>query len=251
MGLFSRKNKAQPVNNSNIPTNTHRSSNTDFVPKQQPELGLKFEFHNNDVDTTHLIVKNRDMNFPDKHVYNCLVSWYKRCINDDYAVMLDPELGITYDMSTSPHSESILAELDINLLQSDPVYQRAVMKSLLNEERVNKYLNVGMMTYDEIANAQADGNDIALCGRYIGGITKNDKGYTKFFNPLVGRIAHNLPDMVQERRKAREDKENARNAEIARRKSEIARDENKIAKYKDRINENKARLNELESDNER
>ena len=250
MGLFSRKNKennAQNVNDSNM----SRSSNTDFVPKQQPELGLKFEFHNNDVDTTHLIVKNRDMNFPDKHVYNCLVSWYKRCTNDDYAVMLDPELGITYDMSTSPHSESVLAELDINLLQTDRTYQLAVMKSLLNESRVNRYLDVGMMTYDEIASAQADGNDIALCGRYIGGITKNDKGYTKFFNPLVGRIAHNLPGMIQERRKAREDKRNARNAEIARRRSEIARDENRIAEYEARIDKNRARLDELESGNER
>lgn len=242
MGLF-RRNKIQPVNDDipakkSIPSSAQKGS-TDFVQKQTA-IGLEFYFPNNDVDMTQLIIKNRDMNFPDRNVYDCLVSWYQRCINENQTVLRDPVTGIIYEMSSPFHSESVLAEIDIHLLQTDPVYKRAVMKSLLDESRVSRYLDAGMKTPEEIDKAKAEGHtSIDLCGRYIGGIMKDKNGYTKFFNPSVGRRAHNLPDMVQKRQKAKADKENARNSEIAKRKSEI--DE-----YRQRIAQNEARLKELE-----
>ena len=240
MGLFKRKAKIEPVDvQDQTPMQTKPPCRPDRFTMNQSKDGLQIDFIEANpnfaqfYDTTRLIVQNRCMDFPDKNIYDCLVSWY----GQQDAIMLDSESGELIEGRRNNYTH-VLAQIDLNLLQTDPDYLKKVMLALLNESRVNRYMNAGMKTPEEIAKAQADGNkSIDLCGRYIGGIAGKERNYQKFFDVAVGKKAHNLPDIVRARQELRQYREMSTKREIESKQAEI----NKL----------RARLNELESSNER
>lgn len=225
MGLFSRKNKIQPTNDMQAKNSmkAESSQNLDTFYIKQSKDRLQIDFIENKpkvgqfYDTTRLIVQNRNINFPTSSIYDCFVSWY----GQSDAVMIDHESG-EFIGGRRDNYTHVLAQIDLNLLKTDPMYLGVVMKYLLNESRVNRYMAVGMKTPEEIAKAKAQGNDsLDLCGRYIGGIAGKERNYQKFFDPSIGKKAHNLPDMVQARQKQKASRERAKQEEIAKLKAKL------------------------------
>ena len=96
MGLFSRKkNKIEPVDLPKASMQSKPSRPSDSFTIKQSEDGLQIDFceavpkFGQFYDTTRLILQGKNINFPDKQVYDCLVSWY----GQSDAIMLDPDSG--------------------------------------------------------------------------------------------------------------------------------------------------------------
>lgn len=142
-------------------------------------------------DTTRLIVSDETLNLANQEVCNCMVSWYGR----DDCQMLDETTG-KFEIQSAKDYKDILAQIDINLLKSDSNYCNKVMKSLLNKKRVENYLEAGL-----------EENPEHLCGNYVGGIRKNERGYEKFFSTEVGKASHRSDLMVNKRHKHKEELE--------------------------------------------
>lgn len=156
--------------------------------------------HENGYDTTRLVInKNIMRNMPGDSVCDCHVSWY----GSSDAVYTDTPNAITGQPESKRAQlySRVLAEIDLESIQRDPNYCSEVMKSLLDQERVKKYLENGMKNSPEHP-----------CGNYIGGIQNTEKGFTKVFNQEVGTASHYSPYMV-----------NSRQQQAARQQAEIQR----------------------------
>ena len=164
-------------------------------------------------DTTRLILSQRPLNLAGKEVYNCLVSWYGQ--ND--CSMLNERTG-EFEILNAVEYRGVLAQIDLQLLKSDPEYCKKVMKSLLDKQRVEKYLQAGLEEMPE-----------RPCGKYIGGVMKTEKGYRKFFSQEVGKASHYSNLMINRRKEYKE------NLEIKKQK-EIKRREDKIKTLQEEIN---------------
>ena len=145
-------------------------------------------------DTTRLIIDgNRDDISPSTK--ECRVSWY----GQDDAVMLDDN---GEEVSRKTNYSKVLVDLDINSLLDDENYSIAIMKGLLNEKRVEKYLMRGLQENPEVP-----------CGNYVGGILQGENRYAKVFSVKKGKMVHNSQEMInmrEEHRRAEEEKKNAR-----------------------------------------
>lgn len=159
-------------------------------------------------DSTRLVVGNKPVMLADQEVQNCLVSWY----NQDDTVFA----GEGESLNAKSY-KGVLAQINPELLKTDEQYCMAVMKNLLEINRVNKYLEDGLKENPQIP-----------CGKYIGGITRTDEGYRKFFSMLVGQASHNSELMVNRRREFRESIEAKKQAEIAKRKAQIQKLQSEI-----------------------
>lgn len=157
-------------------------------------------------DTTRLIVNDKPLNLAGQKVYNCIVSWYGQ--ND--CQMLDERTG-KFEGQRANQYRGVLAQIDLNLLRSDPYYCNKVMKELLNKKRVERYLEAGLEEMPE-----------RPCGKYIGGVIQTEKGYRKFFSESVGYASHNSHLMIDRRRENRENREALRRKAIANKKEQIA-----------------------------
>ena len=206
MGFFSRKNKEkQPIYTPN-----YQRPPFQINYKTDKDGRLMIEFIDNKYkvgrlyDTTRLVFTNMVENLNGKQVPNFLVSWY----NQNDAVVLDNscEVGRRVDYS------EIFADIDINLMQSDEQYCENVMKSLLNENRVESYLDRGLEDYPEYP-----------CGMYIGGVILTQEGYDKFFDVAAGREAHYKPYMVNRREKHKAKQQQRKQNQIVRNNAEIKR----------------------------
>ena len=96
------------------------------------------------------------------------------------------------------------------LLSVDENYCSVVMRNLLDQKRVLKYLEDGLQETPE-----------RPCGKYIGGVRPTEKGYDKFFSLPVGRASHNSDLMINCRRECRESIEAQKQREIANKKARI------------------------------
>lgn len=180
---------------------------------QMPNGNLQVEFldehaaFNKLYDTTRLIIKRQPLNIEGHPVYNCAVSWYGS--ND--CQMINEETGVIDSLRAQDY-RGVLAEIDLQLLQSDPNYCNMVMTGLLDRKRVEGYLTRGLEETPE-----------QPCGKYIGGVGKTEKGYRKFFSVIVGQASHNSELMKGRRQERREMAEIQRQKAIADKKAQIAR----------------------------
>ena len=149
-------------------------------------------------DTTRLIFTNNMEMLNNRYVPECLVSWYGR---SDVTLLKGPESGRRTEYSY------ILADIDITQMQTNPQYCEMVMKELLEQNRVNRYLESGLEDYPQ-----------RPCGEYIGGVRQIQNGYEKFFDLQAGMDAHYKPYMMRKREihKAEIQENIAKNAEIKR-----------------------------------
>ena len=158
-------------------------------------------------DVTRLVIKIQPLNIQNHPVYNCAVSWY----SSQDCQFLNTQTG-KYESPRAEQYRGVLAEIDLDLLQKDPNYCNAVIRGLLDRDRVERYLEMGLQETPELP-----------CGKYVGGIMKTKEGYRKFFNEKVGRASHNSPLMIQRRQRHREEEEDIKRRRIADKKDEIAR----------------------------
>lgn len=145
------------------------------------------------------------MNIEGHQVHNCSVSWYGR--ND--CQVFDEKTG-KFDSLRAQEYRGVLAEIDLELLQSDPNYCHMLMKGLLDKQRVERYLENGLQETPE-----------QPCGKYIGGVRQTEKGYGKFFSTIVGKASHNSRLMINRRQEHRSRIEIQRKKAIADKKAQI------------------------------
>ena len=154
-------------------------------------------------DTTRLVVDPRPMIMGNSEVLNAAVSWYGK--ND--AIVLDNSGN---ESGRRTIYRGILTQIDLNLLQTDANYCQIVMKDLLSQERVEKYLNQGM-----------EENPEKPCGKYIGGVEKLQNVNVKFFDIAVGRESHYSDIMIRRRQEKAQRQEIERQKQINSKQEQI------------------------------
>ena len=202
--LFKKKNNQEnemPVMAENINPNNIRITIT-------KEGWLQIDYYNNEGrvgalnDSTRLVVTNTSEHLAQRYIPKCLVSHYN---------IGDCQVLRGYGVSSRENYKEILAEVDINLLQTDYKYCKAVMRDLLDSRRVEADWEQGL-----------EENRQRQCGKYIGGIQFWKHGYSKFFDANVGVESHYSPDMIVKRQRYREEKEARRQREIESKRRRIS-----------------------------
>ncbi len=159
-------------------------------------------------DTTRLVVGNKPIALAYQAVQNCLVSWY----NQDDVILV----GEGESLNAKSY-KGILAQIDPILLETDEKYCVTVMRNLLEQNRVKKYLEDGLKENPE-----------RPCGKYIGGVKETEEGYKKIFSTAVGQASHNSELMVNRRKELRESIEAKKQKEIANKRAQIQKLQNEI-----------------------
>lgn len=219
MGLFDklRRNRIEEPKREmpKEPQRVERPYDTTFSRTRDGKLQVDFHEKNPEFgqfyDMTRLVFNRETLSVLGHQLQKCKVSWY----GEDDAIMIDKSTG--EDMSRRADYKEILAEIDVNLMQTDVHYCEAVMKKLLNMKRVTEKLNMGLQEKPE-----------KPCGNYVGGIKRTERGYQKFFRTDVGERVHNSEEMKNKRNKYREEKRANKEKEIDRRKEEISRLQSEI-----------------------
>lgn len=158
-------------------------------------------------DTTRLIIEERPVEVNGTPVYSAKVAWYSQ--ND--CVYLG-ENGEEYGRKSN--TTDIKLQIDMNKLYTDPEYQRVLMTQLLEQKRVERYMQTGMQEEPE-----------QPCGNYVGSVDINSKTgrYGKVFRSDIGKIIHGSPEMVSRRQQYRENQARAKEQIKARKQAEIER----------------------------
>ena len=203
MGLIDLFRKNKKITKKSLPEQEEKKDSYDIFINDEWKMQIDYiegkpDF-NKYYDTTTLIIEDSS-----SVIANCKVSWY----NQYDTIIINRYNGREEDSRTN--YKDILVKLNYGLLQSDDQYVKKLMVSLLDRRRVNSYLENGMMDNPE-----------KPCGKYIGGVEKIEGEFKKSFENEVGKWAHNLPEMVEKRRKAKEYAERQRMEEVKRKKEQI------------------------------
>lgn len=216
MGLFDMLKKKEKPQETEQTIHQKQELPYDINLKLNEEGKLQIDFYDKKAefrqfyDTTRLIIDNEITNMGKTPIKECRVSWYGK--DDD--VMFDRKGN---EISRSSQYKDILVDIDIGLIQSDYNYCISVMKELVNQKRVEKYLNEGIKENPEMP-----------CGKYIGGIKLIENQYKKYFDIQVGEISHNSSEMIDKRKKYRELQEIRRQQQIKMKREEMARLQSEI-----------------------
>jgi len=140
-----------------------------------------------------------------RDVYKCMVSWY----GSFDAHTMDSETG-EFDSPRARAYNDILVEIDPGLLLNDEHYREVVIKTLLNQNRITKYINNGL-----------EENSNEPCGNYVGGIRKTEEGYKRFFNVDIGKFVHMSDFMVEQRKIYKEQKDTPINYRIFNKETDV------------------------------
>lgn len=207
--IFKKSNKSMMPEH-NKPKVEIPSFETTFKPTQDGRLQVDFFDRNAEFskfyDTTRLIVNGNPIKISGHDVYECMVSWY----GDSDCQMLNKETG-EFESLRACDYRNILAQIDLDLLQTNPDYCKQVMKNLLDRRRVERYIDTGLQ---EKPNHP--------CGNYIGGVIETEQGYRKYFSQTIGERVHNSTQMIRKRQEYRELKERARQQQIRNKQAQIS-----------------------------
>lgn len=212
MGLLDIFKKKEKVNEQIERLPQEKNLPYDINLKVNEEGKLQVDFHEKRpdfkqfYDTTRLIIDGQRTDMGAIPLKECRVSWY----GESDAIMIDNKTG--QEISRRNDYKDILADIDINLLQTDDNYRVSVMKLLLNEKRVEKYLNDGLKENPEIP-----------CGKYIGGIKNMQNTYGKYFDRIAGQRSHNSNEMINKRNKYRMLQELRKQEQIKVKQEEMAK----------------------------
>ena len=140
-------------------------------------------------------------------VYNALVSWY----GEDDAVPVN--IPGHHHSLRRRDTRSIQLGLDFSKL-SDSKYLKTLFYLLLNQDRVERYLNNGLQENPEVP-----------CGNYIGQLCYTpEKGiYQKQFDLHIGKISHNSTPQVERRRQHKLKLEERKRNSIKEKQEQIAK----------------------------
>lgn len=219
-GIFSRlfKKKENYEYGYEMQTISQYTNPNDIMINYTKEGMLQIDFYDSNPrlatlnDSTRLVITNVSENLANKYIPKCLVSHYN---STDCQILKRGQGAI----SSRDMYQEVVADIDINLLQTDYQYCKTVMRDLLDSRRVNWYLEQGL-----------EENPQKYCGKYIGGVGRGRNGYTKFFDAIAGQVSHYSPEMIQKRQMHRE-------AEIEWRQKEIEENRKRNNQLYEEINE--------------
>lgn len=208
MGFFDAFKK-QPKNQEPRPVEKKEVERPHIV-KQSPEGRLQIDYRTPDkrlkefYDMTRLIIDNKQININGRPFTQALVSWY----GEDDCIRIDR--ATNREISRRTDYSKIITQLDVNRLLNEPEYGNAVMNKLLDQGRVNRYLQRGL-----------ENNPSQPCGNYIGSIANRNGEYIKIFETDIGETVHNLPEMTEKRREYKQMREYALRKEMERKQHEM------------------------------
>lgn len=215
MGLFDKLFNKKEKEEKRVTPSIQDDSRDSAVMSMTEDGRKMFEYYQSKkdfgqfYDTTRVVVNKDPRIVEGRTLYDCLVSWFGR----DDAVYFEEGRQARRDTY-----EYIVAGIDPEKMAQDGTYLQTVMTDLLEQKRVNKYLERGMKEESELRP------DELACGRYIGEIEQKPDGtYRKVFGARVGKVEHNSEYMKQARQVAREQRAKWRAESIARKQAEIAR----------------------------
>lgn len=217
MGLLDIFKKKEQINEQIETVTQEQTLPYDINLKVNEEGKLQVDFHDKRpdfkefYDTTRLIIDSQRTDMGSIPLKECRVSWY----GESDMIMIDRETG--EEISRRTDYKDILTDIDIGLLQTDYNYCVSVMKNLVNQKRVEKYLNDGLKENPEVP-----------CGKYIGGIRNNQNKYEKYFDQIAGQKSHNSNEMIDKRNKYRELQEIRRQQQIKMKREEMAKLQSEI-----------------------
>ncbi len=177
-------------------------------------------------DTTRLVIDKEPICLGNRTFSNCYVSWSGR----DDTQYSDSAIE---RMSRRNCYEHIIVGIDMNLIEADPEYLKNLMRGLLNENRVKRYLETGLKTESQIQKeVEETGNkSIWACGMYVGDLAEKNGKYYKQFDKRAGEFFHNCPEMKQKREEYREN----RKKDMEKRAEQLRRKASEIDKARDDI----------------
>ena len=141
MGFFDAFKK-QPKNQEPRPGEKNEEARP-YTVKQRPEGRLQIDYSTPDkrlkefYDMTRLIIDNKQININGRPFTQALVSWY----GEDDCIRIDR--ATNREISRRTDYSKIITQLDVNRLLNEPEYGNAVMNKLLDQGRVNRYLQRG------------------------------------------------------------------------------------------------------------
>lgn len=193
----------------------------DYARMSETEDGRKvFEYYDANAkfgqfyDTTRVIVDKEPKIIENTELYDCMVTWFNR----SNAVMLDENGN---EMRAYEH---VIAGINPDLMNSDPTYLSAVIKKLLEKERIERYKSYSLKSEEEILKAKDAGDkQIVACGKYVGNVINREGKWRNGFMGDVGMTLHNSPEMKEERKAYKERMEEIRREKIEQKKAEIAK----------------------------
>ena len=214
MGIFSRLFKKKDNQENEMPTMAENINPNDIRITITKEGWLQIDYYNNKGrvgalnDSTRLVVTNTSEHLAQRYIPKCLVSHYN---------LTDCQPLIGNGASSREDYEEVLADVDINLLQTNYQYCKAVMRDLLDSKRVESYLERGL-----------EENPKTPCGKYIGGIVLGKNGYEKLFYKDIGRESHYSPEMIAKRQRKRGEKEARLQRELESKRREMSQIQSEI-----------------------
>lgn len=159
-------------------------------------------------DTTRIII-DCDPTMKDREgsVYRAFVSWY----GQDDVQILAPKMEL---QSRKNQFTEVQLGLEFEKLFEDADYQKALMVHLLDQKRVQQYMQRGL-----------EDNPERPCGNYVGKVIQDKETgrYKKAFSIETGKAVHNSFEQIQRRiqHKAEQEKEKqARIADLRRKQAE-------------------------------
>ena len=184
------------------------------------ESGITFDYYISDpnfrkfYDTVCLQISDTQaiFNIFGTKVYNALVSWYGE---DDAVPIRTPALRYSLRRMDT---KSIQLGLDFSKL-SDSEYLKTLFRLLLNQNRVEQYLDNGLQE-----------NPAVPCGNYIGQLcyTPENGIYQKQFDMHIGEISHNSTPQVERRRQHKLKLEERKRNSIKEKQEQIAKLQHEI-----------------------
>lgn len=237
MGLLDRLFRREKIDSQpeykNAQSETNKTSESYMKFSDTGKTYLKIDYKSNDYgkldDATRLVVDTTPIEMPNgQKIYEAVVFWY----NEENCVRLDENGREWYheekavEMMNGKEFEfhtggaKIKLGIDFNRL-NDREYQKILMEQLLEQTRVQKYLNNGLKENPDME-----------CGNYIGeiGINKDTGRYQKTFNPTIGKIVHNSKEQIEARNSYQEDLRMRRDFEIKQQQDIISRAQAEIKK---------------------
>lgn len=218
MGFFDifKKNKPVKQEKHDYISNDEPFERQDKVKiKGDLESGITFDYYLSEpgfkrfYDTVCLQIPDTEPIFNSfgTKVYNALVSWYGE--NDAVPVNIP---GHHHSLRRSD-TRSIQLGLDFSKL-SDSKYLKTLFYLLLNQDRVERYLNNGLQENPEVP-----------CGNYIGQLCYTpEKGiYQKQFDLHIGKFSHNSTPQVERRRQHKLKLEERKRNSIKEKQEQIAK----------------------------
>lgn len=228
MGMFDKLfGRVQIEKQTESPIIKQAKRDIDAILIEQTEDGKNvFEFydaHRNfrKYSNTTRVIINRERVVKDRKLFDCMVAWWKQDNPEDEEEITQKRQSASY--------EHVIAGIDPEKMITDVEYLRFVMRNLLEENKVKRYIEIAMIP--EEAFKRQEYCHLKPCGRYVGEVITENNMITKIFSNDMGRILHSSLEMENERRRVIEYRQGRIQAMLKRQREEIEAKRAEIEEY--------------------